>query len=150
MRTHTPEDREKARRESEEDNPTFVGLIAPQVHASASSDCHRLRHKSTPPVKEVFSSLFLSLSLWPTKAEKLLDPPTISDLQPNLVAIAYFRPTHWSCRYQTHLLISLLSNPPSHLTFFRPNHRSISPSPSLTIGAYILLLIWFIYSDFLL
>ena len=63
MRTHTPEDREKARRESEEDNPTFAGLIAPQVHASASSDRHRLRHKSTPPVKEAFSSLFLSLSL---------------------------------------------------------------------------------------
>ena len=28
-RTHTPEDRERARRESEEDNPTFAGLIAP-------------------------------------------------------------------------------------------------------------------------
>ena len=28
-RTHTPEDRERARRESEEDNPTFAGLIVP-------------------------------------------------------------------------------------------------------------------------
>ena len=95
------------------------------VHASASPNCHRLCHRSTLPVKEAFSSLFLSLSLWTTKAEKLSDPPTISDLQTNLIIVASFRPTHRSCRYQTHLLISPLSNPPAHLAFFRPTHRSV-------------------------
>ena len=34
-RTHTPEDNERVRRESEEDNPTFAGLIVLQVHALA-------------------------------------------------------------------------------------------------------------------
>ena len=42
-----------------------------QVQALASPDRHHLCHISTPSVKEAFSSLFLSLSLWPTKAEKL-------------------------------------------------------------------------------
>ena len=125
MRTHTPEDTQRARRENEEDNLTFAGLITPQVHALTSPNRHHPRHRSTPPVKEAFSSIFLSLSLWPTKAEKLSDPPTISDLQPNLITVASFRPTHQSCRYQTHLLISPLLNPPAHLAFFKPTHRSV-------------------------
>ena len=95
------------------------------VHASASPNRHRLCHRSTLPVKEAFSSLFLSLSLWPTKAEKLSDPPTISDLQTNLITVASFKPTHRSRRYQTHLLISPLLNPPAHLAFFKPTHRSV-------------------------
>ena len=46
MRTHTPKDKERARRECEEDNPTFADMIALQVYALASLDRHCLCHKS--------------------------------------------------------------------------------------------------------
>ena len=109
-------------------------MIAPQVHASASPDRPRLRHRSTPSVEEAFSSLFLSLSLWPTKAKKLSNPPTISNLQTNLVAVASFRPIHQSRHYQTHLMISPLSDPPINLFSFRPIHWSVVLYLSLSLN----------------
>ena len=45
-----------------------------------------------------------------------LDPPT---------DLATIIPTCRSCHCQTHLPISLLSDPPNHLAFFRPTHRSV-------------------------
>ena len=89
---------------------------------------------------------------------------TISDLQTNPVAIASFRPTHQSCRCQTHPSISLLSDP---LASFRPTHQSVVLYLSLSLNLSLPLplsrsmlifeedciffwLIWFIYSDFLL
>ena len=92
----------------------------PQPHRTVIIFATDLHHRSN----EAFSSLFLCLSLWPTKAEKLtrsliykpislpsasLDPPT---------DLATIRPTCRSRCYQTHPPISPPSDPPTNLWSF--------------------------------
>ena len=112
------------------------------------------------------SSLFLSDQPKPisyqTHPRSLIYKP-ISSLSPPSnppTDLATIKPTYQSRRCQTHSPISSPSDPPTDLWSFTSFSQSISPSLSLMIGAYflerlnffcyVLLLILFIYSDFLL
>ena len=152
-RAHTPEDRERARWESEEDNPTSVGLITsqfmPQPHRTViifAIDLHCRSRK----LSLLFSSLFPSDQPKPRSYQT--HPPILplSDPPADLAAV---KPTRPSCLLQTH---SQICGPVPkfslNLSLPLPLSRSVLcvwERLNFFLG-YVLLLIRFIYSDFLL
>ena len=118
-RKHTR--RERVRESSSTLHLKWFPSTSLPVRSPSSSPSRELTHPKTEREQE-------------GKVKKTAQPSPVSDPPTDLVAVASFRPTHRSCRYQTHLPISPLSDPPTHLTSFWPTHKSVVLYLSLSLN----------------